>query len=358
MILADPNVVTRVDSGRQSTRDTSVTEVVVVCACDDRYAMPLNVMLHSAAKTLGENSRLTVYFLDGGLSETSWIALRETLAGLPIDVYSIEPDYSLVEHLQTSHHVTPAAYLRLLTAEMLPGHLDRAIYLDSDLLVCDDLTRLWDMPLDDQYCLAVPDIACPWIDARVGCDNWRKSIPWLAAITPVGNWRELGMDPAAAYFNSGVMVLNLPRWRDDQVAAQMLECLDTHQRHVWCWDQYALNVVFHGQWGRLPARWNQGAHSLEFPDVANSPIPAHEFTEMQDNPAIIHFTTEFKPWQWHWQHLRGEQFFAALDQTSYRGWRPERPPFSWKSWHQRMGVRVARSWMIGYRKASTLWSGP
>ncbi len=331
---------------------------MVVCACDDRYAMPLNVMLHSAASTLGAGSRLTVYFLDGGLSESSWSGLRETLAGLPIDVVSVQPDYSLVEHLHTSHHVTPAAYLRLLTAELIPGHLERAIYLDSDVLVREDLTQLWELPLGQHYCLAAPDIACPYIDARVGCNNWRKAIPWLAALNPIGNWQELGLDPAAEYFNSGVMVLNLARWREDQVAVQMLDCLQTHRRHVWCWDQYALNVVFHGQWGRLPARWNQGAHCLEFPDIDHSPICRQEFSEMLADPAIIHFTTEFKPWHWHWQHRRGDEFFAALDQTSFRGWRPARPEFSWRQWQQRQGIRLAKWWLTHYRKIYSIWTVP
>ncbi len=332
------------------------TEVIVVSACDDQYSMPLNVMLHSAAVNLATESRLTVYFLDGGLSDESWVALRETLAGLPVDVLSIEPDYSLVDHLQTSHHVTPAAYLRLLTAELMPSHVSRAIYLDPDLLVRDDLTRLWNLPVDDQYCLAAPDVACPWIDARVGCANWRRAIPWLASLKPVSNYRELDLNGHAAYFNSGVMVLNLDRWRDDQVAARMLDCLEENRRHVWCWDQYALNVVFHGQWGRLPARWNQGSHCLDFPSIDDSPIEIAEFSEMVENPAIIHFTTEFKPWHYHWRHLRGDAFFAALDATSYRGWRPEMPPFNGYQWRQRVGVKAAKWVLPRYRKLSTIWT--
>lgn len=358
MILATPGLTPRISAPDHIRCNPSLTEVVVVCACDDRYAMPLNVMLHSAATTLDPGSRLTVYFLDGGLSQSSWDCLGRTLQDLPIDVLSVQPDYSLVEHLHTSHHVTPAAYLRLLTAELMPETVGRVIYLDSDLLVCEDLTGLWNLPLDHHYCLAAADIACPWIDARVGCANRKKAIPYLAALNPVPNWQRLGLDPSAPYFNSGVMVLNLHRWREDQVAVRMLECLETHRKHVWCWDQYALNVMFHGQWGRLPARWNQGAHSLEFPTVEHSPIDPGEFSEMLENPAIVHFTTEFKPWHFHWQHLRGEEFFTALDRTSFRGWRPERPPFSWRRWQQRQGMYLAKWLVTNYRRITAVWGGP
>ena len=76
MIVARTDLTTRVQSASASR---AATEVVAVCACDDNYAMPLTVMLHSAAKNLGDGSHLTVYFIDGGLSESSWGAIRETL---------------------------------------------------------------------------------------------------------------------------------------------------------------------------------------------------------------------------------------------------------------------------------------
>ncbi len=356
MILASPNLIPRVQAAGAVRHDRSLTEVTVVCACDDQYAMPLNVMLHSAATTLSRGSRLTVYFIDGGLSESSWVALRETLTDLPIDVFSVRPDYSMVEHLHTSHHVTGSAYLRLLSAELLPDRVGRAIYLDSDLLIRSDLTELWEMETGNNYVLAAPDIACPFIDAKVGCNNWRRASPHLASLNPVPNYRELGLDPREMYFNSGVMVLNVDLWRQDQVAGQMLECLDNHRQHVWCWDQYALNVVFHKRWGRLPARWNQGAHAFEFESIANSPIEQHEFREMLHSPAIVHFTTEFKPWQHESMHRRGTEFFKALDQTSYRGWRPFASAFSWKSWRQRTGVCLARWFVTRWRRVSMIWT--
>ncbi len=354
MIQTRPNVETKIRSDQSAGR---LNEIVVACACDDGYAMPLTVMLHSAGSRLSDGHRLSVYFMDGGLSESSWVAIKETLVDLPIDVFCIRPDYSLVENLATSHHVTPAAYLRLLTAELMPDDIQKAIYLDSDLLICDDLAKLWATPIDDHiFCAAAPDIACPFVDARQGCKTFRRSNPYMAAHRPIPNYRQLGLDPQSMYFNSGVMVMNLELWRAEQVAAKMLRCLDDESQHVWCWDQYALNVVFHGRWQALPARWNQGAHAFEYPNVAYSPIDREEFKSMIDNPGIIHFTTEFKPWHYHWTHLRGELFFEALDQTSYRGWRPEKPEFQWDQWWQRQIVTFLKHATISYRQIVSIWS--
>jgi len=355
MIVAQTDLVRRISA---ATIDERLTEVVVVCACDDNYAMPLTVMLHSAARNLGYGSRLSVYFIDGGLSESSWTAIKETLCDLPVQVYSVEPDYSLVEHLHTSHHVTPAAYLRLLTAEILPAHIDKAIYLDSDVLVCDDLTELWNVPMDDHYVLASPDVACPFVDARLGCRNFRRANPYLAAFTPIPNYRELGIDGKSEYFNSGVMVLNLDLWRRDQLAARMLDCLEQNQQHIWCWDQYALNVVLHDRWGRLPIRWNQGAHAMEYPDLKSCPLDCDEFRTMLEDPGIVHFTTEFKPWHFHWAHLRGDMFFQELDQTAWQGWRPEDPGFNWSEFQQRKSVSFVKWIVTNYRKVASIWTVP
>ena len=255
----------------------------------------------------------------------------------------------------TSHHITSTAYLRLLAANLLPDSIDKVIYLDSDVLVKDDLNKLWEIEIGNNYCLAVPDIACPFVDSRMADSNYRKSSPYLAAIAPIQNWRALELDPSQPYFNSGVMVLNLARWREEKIEHKLLECLRNNKRYVWCWDQYALNVVFAGQWGRLPLRWNLGAHAFEFPDKSHNPCDENEFQEMHDNPAIIHYTTEWKPWDYRPMHPLWPDFFDYLDKTAWNGWRPEKPDFKFVDWWNSTAAEVIKRYIIGYRKVASLW---
>lgn len=341
--------------GKHETTLASVsqTDPVVLCASDDNYAKPLAVMLHSAASNLRTGNHLNVILMDGGISESSWAGLKETLLELPITIHVLRPNRDEVSDLGTSHHITHTAYFRLLAARLLPDTIDKVIYLDSDVLVKDDLMELWDLDLNGDYCLAAIDIACPFVDAYAAQEKFKtlkSAIPHLAAISPIPNWSELSLDGSAHYFNSGVMVLNLARWRDEAIDQKLLACLRDNEKHVWCWDQYALNVVFAGQWGELPSRWNQGVHVFEYPDESCSPIAYGEFVEMRDNPALIHFTTEFKPWDFRPYHpLRGK-FYDALDETAWRGWRPKQPPFSLQSWWDRQCIRFIRNWVINYRK--------
>lgn len=345
------------------TQDVRTTSPVVLCAADESYAMPLAVTLHSAASNLSVDEHLHVVMLDGGISESSWIGIRETLAELPITIDVFRPDLKLVQDLSISHHISHSAYLRLMADQLLPSWVDKVIYLDSDLLVLDDLCKLWQMELGDHYCLAAVDISCPFVDAPTFVKSHHNqesknktieaslaSVPYVNALTPIPNWRELGIDGASHYFNSGVMVLNLKRWRAENISARLFECLRNNRDHVWCWDQYALNVVFAGQWGKLPARWNQGTHVHEYPDESQAPIAPSQFAQMRDDPAILHYTTEYKPWNFRPFHPDREQYYQHLDRTAFAHWRPEDPGFRFGDWWTFNLVQLVRRWTVGYRK--------
>jgi len=267
---------------------------------------------------------------------------------------------------QSFHRFQRPTYFRLLAARLLPETIDKVIYLDSDVLVKDDLTELWNLELGEHYALAAVDIACPFVDAYQTKKHRAKNsesnrylkagIPYLAAVSPIPNWRELSLDGTQPYFNSGVMVLNIARWRAESIDQTLLACLRDNQQHVWCWDQYALNVVFAKQWGKLPARWNQGAHVFDFPNESCSPIDQADFVEMRDNPALIHFTTEFKPWNFGSSHPLRDEFFKQLDQTAWAGWRPEKPDFDFGRSRDLLFAAIIRKIAINYHKVRGLFN--
>jgi len=342
---------TDTQTGQSIASARRVTDPIVLCASDENYVRPLAVMLHSAASHLAVGKHLHVVLLDAGISPSSLVGLRETLIDLPVTIDILKPDLAAVADLATSHHITQAAYLRLMAATLLPESIERVIYLDSDVLVQDDLSRLWELPIGDDYCLAAVDISCPFVDARtIRDDDRRECKPWLGELAPIRNWRQLGIDGSAHYFNSGVLVLNLRQWRADQIQPKLFACLRDNAADVFCWDQYALNVVFAGRWSALPPRWNQGSHIFEYPSADHSPIPRDDFLSMRDNPAIIHYTTEFKPWEHRPFHPRRELYYRHLDQTAWAGWRPEKPKFKFRKWWNFQAVQLFRRWTVRWRK--------
>jgi len=330
--------------------------IPIVTSADDAYAIPLAVMLTSAGDHLAANTRLRVYLLDGGISDANWHRIERSIGDSPIRVERIQPPQDRFADLKISHHISHTAYFRLMAGELLPSDIEQAIYLDADLFINDDLTQLWHRDVGNRYVLAALDIACPFVDARLGSPNYRLAGPYLAVRKPIRNYRELGLDGSQPYFNSGVMLMNLQRWRKDQVAERLLACLRNNERHVWCWDQYALNVLFAGNWEALPPRWNCGAHLFKYPSLSYAPIDRDEMQTMLSDPGIIHFTTEFKPWLADSRHPYREVFYRGLEETAWQGWRPASPDPSFRRWLNRHILDWAWRTAVWSRKITSIWS--
>src|SRR5207244_1433075 len=102
---------------------------------------------------------------------------------------------------------------------------------------------LWDRGTGDHAVLAVQDSIAPYVSSRFG----------------VARYRELGLPPKAKYFNAGVLVLNLDRWRRERVTERALEYVKAYAHEVSFWDQEGLNAVLSGKWGELDSVWNWNA---------------------------------------------------------------------------------------------------
>lgn len=319
-------------------------DIVVVSATDDGYAMPLAVTIRSALNHLGPDRRMQLYVLDGGLSEESKARLLKSWGDPRLSVEWVCPDMELVRDLIVSHQVNVVTYLRLLMAQVLPEHVARVIYLDADMLVRRDLGDLWDEDQGRYAVLAVPDVAAPHLDAVTSLSTFARCQRHLAAHTPIPNYRELGLPADAMYFNGGMLVADLAQWRRENFAEQMLKCLREHRQHVLWWDQYALNVVLAGKWRALDFRWNQGAHLFVYPSWRESPLDRQTFARLRKSPWIVHFCSPSKPWQYFCHHPFSRGFYRCLEQTDWRGWRPERPEDFLRLW-----------WDHHYRPLRTQW---
>lgn len=350
---------TRADSTTTLTSQTgenlrespnATTTVSIACCADNNYAMGLAVTLASAAIHLHSGARLSVELFDDGISETNRERLERTCERHAIRYRWRYPDLDCLRGLPVSHHISRAAYLRLLLGDSL-SEMQRVLYLDSDLLIRDDLSRLFQWSLEGHVCGAITDGGCPVMDAWKGLPNVAQCGPYLSVYRPIRNYRQLGFSPSQPYFNSGVLLIDLDAWRRERIAEQALQCLHDHRRFVWCWDQYALNVVLAHQWLPLPLRWNCGAHLLEYPDAESGPFESHECRAALEAPGIVHFTTDRKPWLFGVVHPYRDEFFATLDQTAWEGWRPTPAPFTLRRWVIGHVARLRKQATISGRKA-------
>lgn len=311
-------------STTSATRVEVGNDPAVVLAADDNFAMPLAATVRSALDNLAAGRKLNIYILDGGIGETNKRRLERSWPEERRHVTWVDVDASALTDVPTSGHVNLVSYFRILLPSLLPAELRRVIYLDSDLIVRTDLTQLWNCEMGSNLCLAAQDCAAPYLDATAALVSYPQCGRHLGSPRPVANYRELGLDPLAAYFNAGVLLVDLAGWRDAELPRQMIACLETNQQHVLWWDQYAMNVVLAGRWGALDARWNQGSNIFSFPSWSQSPLDREAYHRLRDDPFIVHFTTRHKPWSVSCLHPLRKLFFESLDRTDWAGWRPSR----------------------------------
>ena len=176
---------------------------------------------------------------------------------------------------------------RLALPALLPD-IDKLLYCDCDLVFCDNIINLWDIDLGNKMIGAVRD--------RVGFKVQTK-IP----INPIN------------YCNSGVMLWNLRKMREQNVARTWPMEYRKYKEKLTFPDQDFLNILYKEDILILHQKWNI-INSV----YRNPPIPdmysAEEITEAIRHPGIVHFTGHHKPWLFfkntHHVYARCFWFFA------------------------------------------------
>ncbi len=299
--------------------------LVVVAAADDNFAMPLAAMVKSVLCNLAPDRRLVLYVIDGGLGEESRSRLLESWSSDRLLVHWLQPEFSALQHMKITGHVNLLTYSRLLIPELLPARHQKAIYLDCDIIVLADLAEVWDRDPGEHHLLAVQDMTAPWMCSETALANFEACRPYLSAAEALINFRELNIPPNTKYFNAGLLLLNLEKWRATDTARRVIEYLRDHPDQVRWWDQDGLNAILHREWGELDLPWNQIPHIFRYPSWRESPFSEADYKAITEHPKAIHFSARSKPWHGDNTHPARNLFFHYLDQTTWADWRPEIP---------------------------------
>lgn len=242
-------------------------------AINDAYVQHACVVIASAA--CNSNSRLAFYILNSSLSPESKKKI-ESLRGLcEFDLEYIQINENIMGGMRIrDEHITIETCYRLLIPTLRP-ELDKAIYLDADLVVRHDLTELWEMDVEGCYAGVVEDVV-----ADIKVENYDSIFP------------------TRRYFNAGVILLNLKKIRQDISFARFVEIERRHRAALRHQDQDVLNIAFGGNVRYLPLKWNVTFFFFNprrrFPKTLG--FTTAEVVAAREDPAIIHFIGAYKPW--------------------------------------------------------------
>ena len=176
-----------------------------------------------------------------------------------------------------NEHLSIAAYYRLLIPELIPEY-DKCIYLDCDLMVQGDLKELFQIYLGKCYIAGVRD--CHIMDEKMRPSRHREI---------------LGLPDLDSYINSGVMVMNLKRMREDHCSTDFFKQMEKENLYE---DQDILNVCCYPWIKILPLKYNLFhfylGKNIKF--LFELPYERYEFNFDHDHPYILHMGASYKPW--------------------------------------------------------------
>ncbi|XP_078427475.1 galacturonosyltransferase-like 3 [Wolffia australiana] len=176
----------------------------------------------------------------------------------------------------------PLNYARIYLADLLPSQVGRVIYLDSDLVLVDDVAGLWAADLRGRV-LAAPEYCHAnfsayftdrfWADRRFSATFEGRSRP-------------------ACYFNSGVMVMDLDRWRSGGYTRRLEAWMGVQKWEARIYELGSLPpflLVFAGEVEPVAHRWNQ--HGLGGDNVEG------RCRDLHPGPvSLLHWSGKGKPW--------------------------------------------------------------
>jgi len=283
----------------------------VIAACDADFAQHLAVMFLSLADTNPRHT-FSVFVLWSGSSREK-DKLREVLTGTPFEFSFIDVSDAGLSDLVVGGYFTTMTYARLLMGNLLPLEFDRILYLDGDILARGDISELWTADLQGKTLGAVIDL---------------PRYPFN---------RNLGLPADALYFNAGVLLIDLRRWRERKIGERALTFAREHPDRLRWSDQCALNFVLHDDWTVLDRIWN--FQSMDVAHVVNGHLRFDNVDPKRlANARLVHFNGSSKPWHYLNDHpFKGEYLH-------YRA----RTPWPFHDFGDRHPRNIARKYLLRY----------
>lgn len=276
----------------------------IVFTTDNNYVRYLAVSMCSICES-NRNADLTFHVVLSGEVSSQNKALVSDLAkkyDANIVFYSIDND--LLSILPAGKegqpgHISVAAYYRLFLASILPESLDKVIYLDCDLIVEGSLEQMWETDISGHPVAAVPDMT----------------------ESDLIHYRQLKYSPKLGYFNSGVLLINLKYWRENDCQGMFETFVNEHLDRIVYHDQDVLNYVFRESKILLPIKYNVQEGAL-YERVNISWEYDEQLEEALKSPGIIHYTTGQKPWNTGCKHPWKSEWYKYLELAGIKDFEP------------------------------------
>ena len=269
--------------------------IPIVFSTDEKYVPYCGVAISSLIENASHGNQYEIFVLYDSLSSLSVYRLqRLSTDNVAVACICIRDRIANLRAMEYNHLTVASAY-RLVIPDVLQHH-EKAVYLDSDIIVNADVSDLFNIDIGNSILGAVrgyynrdDDFMYPHITKTLGISE-------------------------DSFFNAGVLIINISEFKNNGVAKKCFSLLATRQ-DLYFMDQCALNIACEGKVHFLPSRWNHEWLYLFGANNASLPSSREEFETCPD-PAIIHYDGIEKPWDYPEQFL-SDRFWAYARQSIF-----------------------------------------
>jgi len=247
-------------------------EINICFAGDNKFAQHIAVVIASIIQNSSKNNFFNFYILTDGFNQENINKIDElkklknncSITYPKIDKESFSNCYLGCDWTNI------ATYYRLAMGSLLPS-VDKALYLDADIVVIDDIAKLFSEDIEDYYAAGSDDVHC--------------------------YFRGRG-DEGEMYANAGILLLNLKKIREDRIEEKFFEFISKNNgtEFMTYQDQDVINFVLNPKIKRVEAKWNMQTVSFEKYVTDQHPL-GRGMSKFANKPSIIHYTGREKPWK-------------------------------------------------------------
>lgn len=251
-------------------------EIPIFFAVDDEYIPFLSVAIKSLVDNASDKNKYVIRVLCTNVNEENKNNIKKyEKNNISIDFVDLTHYIKTIENkLYTRDYFSLTTYFRLFLPELYPQY-DKVLYLDSDIVILDDIAKLYNIELGANLVGGAPD------DVMQSIDVFK-------------NYAELvvGVKDYRTYFNAGILLMNLKELRGFKFQEKFTYLLETVKFSV-AQDQDYLNRLCKGRVTLLDKNWNR--------------MPVGGDIENREDLHLIHYNLAFKPW--HFENVLFEEYF-------------------------------------------------
>lgn len=259
--------------------------IPIFFAVDDEYIPFLAVALQSIVEHSTDEYYYVIKILYTNISEENKEKINKyTKENINIEFVDLNYYIEKIKgKLYTRDYFSMTTYFRLFISNLYPQY-NKAIYLDSDIVLLTDVAKLYNEDIGDNLVGAVPD------DIIQQNQVFQEYVEKVVGVASYKN-----------YFNAGMLIMNLDQLRKNKFQEKFLYLLENVKYSV-VQDQDYLNRICKGRVKLLDIGWNV---------MPNATTDVNE-----EDIKLLHYNYQYKPW--HYDNIPyGNYFWDLAKKTEF-----------------------------------------